>query len=151
MNRIGFLFSISLFLATCCIFAFSLNDAAAVCGTATADWRDQPTNETANGSRVFDTTVSPGNVELQLNWTFPDTPFIGEAEIAASGNENIQDVTYTPAYFFPSTCQGSVAIDVMGTLTSGHTTGTLMSLGKVWDSGNPPPYDDDIHTLSISS
>ena len=60
-------------------------------------------------------------------------------------------VEYTPYIFFPEDCTGAVPIEIKGNLVDEATTGTLKSYGMVWDSGDPQPFDDDVHTLSITT
>ena len=116
---------------------------SAVCNqTDVVAWDVLPDDVQADGDGEFSTT-------LRLEWSFRDPPFMGAAEAASSGHDNVINDTYVPDVFFPSTCTGYEDIDVSGDLVSLLSNGTVNSLGWVWDSGDPPPYAEDIHELTV--
>ena len=99
---------------------------------------------------VDDTDTGFFTETLTLNWAFVDPPFLGAAEAAVGGHEHVINVEYVPDVFFPGGCIGYQNINVSGNLVlSAGEDGTVNSLGWVWDSGNPPPYDEDLHELTV--
>ena len=143
MKRILFSIGSVLFAAATVIGVYDARHASAcMSGSDIVGWELAPQSVLA---------VAPGNylAKLNLDWGFRDIPFLGAAERAA-GNVNIAgSPTYTPSYFYPSTCGGSIAVSVTGKLANPALNGLMRSRGWVWNSGNPAPFGESIHNLTV--
>jgi len=142
MSKTTFTLGAALFLLAAGLFLANLREVMAQCPSSDSVVWSPATAQTSdvNGNFTYNDSF--------LVWTFREQPFIGAAEIDDAQSENITSVQYTPAYFFPEHCQGAVEIDIAGTISG--TSATLVTLGWVWDSGDPPPYAEAYQTLTIN-
>ena len=140
--------------ATLCIFTFLFVVAmglavtsvqrcfACNAGSSVVGFNRTPLTSTADLAGKFSAT-------LRLAWAFVDVPFIGAVELAP-GSVNIQgSPTYTPAYFFPSSCLGGIDIVASGKLTNARVNGLMQTKGWVWDSSGPNGYAEHEHSLTV--
>lgn len=66
------------------------------------------------------------------------TPSHGGVSFDASGSEDVNNVTVTPAFFQPTECAEDIAVSVVGYLDELDLSGKCSIYGFVW----PPTYDD---------
>jgi len=83
----------------------------------------------------FDTQSPPeATYTINAKWHCVGTPFLGATE-EFSGTINVTNVTYDPAYFFPSTCDTSTGVDITvnctmsGTCPQPHALNTILNVG----------------------
>jgi len=91
------------------------------------------------GVRYFDSVQG-------FYWCYTSTPFLGDVEEIDVTNDNVQNVSYDPAYFFPSQNAGTVEIHWQGRLTSNSSNGSLKTLGEI---GIAPHYSSDDRTITV--
>jgi hypothetical protein len=82
--------------------------------------------------------------DQKLDWCYTNSPTHGAVEMVVAESDNVENVQYSPAYFFPRTNFGSVVINWSGNLDDPDEDGTLTTLGWCW-----PPYAEHTKTLTI--
>ena len=67
---------------------------------------------------------------MNADWDTKATPFVGVVS-TASGSIGVEDVTYSPSYFFPESCSGRQVITVIGRKVGNgpHAPNHLLELG----------------------
>lgn len=114
-----------LLIAAVCL-SFGSVPAVSACGS---------TNSAAlTGPNTVTWVSNAATFELEASWATTGTPFIGVMENLET--VGINSVEYDPLYFFPSSCDGSLTIEVEATKGDpefGHVLNTRLQVG-------PTPY-----------
>lgn len=84
---------------------------------------------------------------IVAEWHTTGTPFIGVLE--GSHSQYVSAPTYTPAYFFPSSCEGSVNVTVDCDMLTGNNCQVNQGITSVLTVGPTPYYATDTNGTLI--
>lgn len=113
-----------LFVALATVAAVSVQPASADCTPGSESTLDVIRGPEVSGERF--------EAQLVCGWLHESAPFLGVVTQDGIRSYGVENVTYTPAYFFPSSCRGGLTIQVSGEKSPAfvHILTTEVNLGS---------------------
>ena len=124
MKKLSIALASVLFVALATVAAVSVQPVSAVCTPGSDSTLDRIRGPEVMGDRF--------EAQLVCGWLHASTPFLGVVKKDGIRSYGVDNVTYTPAYFFPGSCRGGLTIQVSGEKSPAfvHILTTEVNLGS---------------------